>query len=103
MAVAQAARAGVAPATEVSLYAARERIYQREVRGPWQNRRTVILFLLAGFYVALPWVSWNGRQAVWFDVPARKFYLFALTLWPQDFIYLSGLLILGALSLFFFT
>jgi len=88
---------------EVSLYAARATIYQREVQGPWQNRRAVLLFVLAGFYIALPWVTWDGRQAVWFDVPGRKFYLLGLTLWPQDFIFLSGLLILGALSLFFFT
>jgi cytochrome c oxidase accessory protein FixG len=88
---------------EIPLYAARETIYQREVRGPWQNRRAVLLFLLAGFYVALPWVPWEGRQAVLFDVPGRRFYLFGLTFWPQDFIYLSGLLILGALGLFFFT
>jgi cytochrome c oxidase accessory protein FixG len=88
---------------EIPLYAARETIYQREVRGPWQNRRAVLLFLLAGFYIALPWVTWEGRQAVLFDVPGRHFYLFGLTFWPQDFIYLSGLLILAALSLFFFT
>lgn len=92
-----------ASGSEISLYAARETIYQREVRGPWQDRRAVVLFVLAGFYILLPWVTWQGRQAVWFDVPGRKFYLFGLTFWPQDFIYLSGLLILGALSLFFFT
>jgi cytochrome c oxidase accessory protein FixG len=88
---------------EISLYAARETIYQREIQGPWQRRRTAILFLLAGFYIALPWATWEGRQAVWFDVPARKFYLLELTIWPQDLIYLSGLLIVAAMSLFFFT
>lgn len=88
---------------EIPLYAARETIYQREIQGPWQRRRTVILFLLAGFYIGLPWFTWEGRQAVWFDVPARKFYLLELTIWPQDLIYLSGLLIVAAMSLFFFT
>lgn len=88
---------------EIPLYAARETIYQREIQGPWQRRRTVILFLLAGFYLAVPWATWEGRQAVWFDVPARKFYLLELTIWPQDFIYLSALLIIAAMSLFFFT
>jgi len=87
----------------VALYAPRQPIYQREVRGPWQDMRAALLFILAGFYLALPWVGWSGRQAVWFDVPGRKFYLFGLTFWPQDFIYLAGLLILAALSLFFFT
>lgn len=96
-------RSSAASGGEVSLYAARPDIYQKEVQGPWQNRRAVLLFALAGFYVGLPWLTWEGRQAVWWDVPGRKFYLFELTFWPQDFIYLSGLLILGALSLFFFT
>ena len=88
---------------EVSLYAKRETIYQKEVQGPWQNRRAVLLFVLAGFFLAVPWITWEGRQAVWLDVPARKFYLFELTLWPQDFIFLTGLLIISAFSLFFFT
>ncbi|HXC50842.1 MAG TPA: cytochrome c oxidase accessory protein CcoG [Candidatus Limnocylindrales bacterium] len=88
---------------QIPLYAPREEIYQREIHGPWQKWRARILFVLAGFYVVVPWATWNGRQAVWFDVPARKFYLLGVTFWPQDFIFLAGLLILGALGLFFFT
>ena len=72
-------------------------------QGPWQRLRAVVLFALAGFYLVLPWVTWGGRQAVWFDLPRRKFYLFGLTFWPQDFIFLSWLLIIAALGLFFFT
>jgi cytochrome c oxidase accessory protein FixG len=48
-------------------------------------------------------VQWNGRQAVLFDLGARKFYLFGVVLWPQDFVYLALLLVIAALSLFFFT
>jgi polyferredoxin len=48
-------------------------------------------------------LQWEGRQAILFDLPARKFHLFGLTLWPQDFIYLAALLILAGLALFFFT
>lgn len=88
---------------EVPLYAKRETIYQREVQGPWQRLRAVLLFVLAGVFLLIPWVQWSGRQAVWFDLPARKFYLFGLTFWPQDFIFLSWLLIIAAFSLFFFT
>ena len=97
------AAAGAAPAREVPLYAKRENIYQREAHGPWQRLRAVTLFILAGFYLVLPWLTWEGRQAVWFDLPRRKFYLFDLTFWPQDFIFLSWLLIIAALGLFFFT
>ncbi len=88
---------------EVPLYAKREHIYQKEVHGAWQQRRAVALFVLAGIFLAGPWLNWNGRQAIWFDLPGRKFYLFGLTLWPQDFIFLSWLLIIAAFSLFFFT
>ncbi|MEL7450844.1 MAG: cytochrome c oxidase accessory protein CcoG, partial [Pseudomonadota bacterium] len=49
------------------------------------------------------WFNWGDRQAVLFDLPARKFYLFGLTFWPQDLIYLAVLLIMAALSLFLFT
>jgi cytochrome c oxidase accessory protein FixG len=59
--------------------------------------------VLLGIYYVLPWIRWEGRQAVLFDLPARKFHIFALTLWPQDFYFLTWLLVIAALSLFFFT
>ena len=54
-------------------------------------------------YYGFPWLRWDGRQAVLFDLPARKFHVFSLTFWPQDFLFLALLLIIAALSLFFFT
>ena len=54
------------------------------------------------FYL-FPWLHWDGRQAVLFDLPARKFHVFGLIFWPQDFLFLAMLLIMAALSLFFFT
>jgi len=54
-------------------------------------------------YYLFPWLTWDGHQAVLFDLPARKFYVFGLTFWPQDFIFLALLLIIAGLSLFFFT
>jgi len=65
-------------------------------------RLCFIVFTQVIFY-GLPWLSWNGRQAVLFDLVERKFYIFGLVLWPQDVIYLTLLLILSALSLFLFT
>ena len=46
---------------------------------------------------------WNNRQAILFDLEARRFYIFGLVLYPQDFIYLTGLLVISALALFLFT
>jgi cytochrome c oxidase accessory protein FixG len=51
----------------------------------------------------VPWLTWNGRQAVLFDLASRKFYIFGLVFWPQDIVYLTVLLIISAYSLFLFT
>jgi len=88
---------------EVALYKKREKIYPREVHGIFAVLRNLGMVSLLGIFYGLPWIDWGGRQAVLFDLPARKFHIFGLTLWPQDFIYLSMLLIIAALSLFFFT
>jgi cytochrome c oxidase accessory protein FixG len=88
---------------EAALYRKREKIYPREVHGIFALLRNLAMVALLGIFYGLPWVNWSGRQAVVFDLPARKFYIFGLTFWPQDFIYLSLLLIIAALSLFFFT
>jgi len=92
-----------APVSRDSLYEKRTTIYQAEVDGFWQRLRAAVLFVLAGLYLALPWVRWEQRQAVWFDLPTRKFHFFAVTFWPQDFILLALLMIAGAFGLFFFT
>jgi polyferredoxin len=54
-------------------------------------------------FYGLPWLEWNGRQAVLFHLVERKFYLFGLVLWPQDVFYLALLLIVSAYALFLFT
>ncbi|MCK8515624.1 cytochrome c oxidase accessory protein CcoG [Methylonatrum kenyense] len=85
------------------MYVAREKIHPREVKGPFQHLRNLAVVVLLGIYYGLPWLQWDDRQAVLFDLPSRQFHLFALTFWPQDFVYLALLLIVAALSLFFFT
>jgi len=88
---------------EAALFAKREKIYPREVHGLYATLRNTSVIGLLAIYFVLPWVAWDGRQAVLFDLPARKFYIFSLTFWPQDFLNLAFLLIIAALSLFFFT
>jgi cytochrome c oxidase accessory protein FixG len=95
--------AAAAVAADGDLYRAAPKIYPRETDGLFQTLRRTAMFVLLGLYYAMPWLAWNGRQAVLFDLPARKFYVLGLTFWPQDFFYLSWLLILAGLSLFFFT
>ena len=89
--------------SEPALYAAHKKIYPRDVSGYFTRLRVLSLITLLGIYYVTPLLQWEGRQAILFDLPARKFYLFGLTLWPQDFIYLAALLILAGLALFFFT
>ena len=88
---------------EKSLYAKQEKIYPREVHGVYARLRALGVLGLLGIYYLTPWLRWDGHQAVLFDLPARKFHIFSITLWPQDFIYLAFLLILAGLLLFFVT
>ena len=88
---------------EQSLYAKHEKVYPREVKGRFASFRVTSILVLLGIFYGTPLLRWDDHQAVLFDLPARKFYIFGLTLWPQDFVYLAGLLIVAALSLFFFT
>ena len=85
------------------MYASAEKIYPREMKGRYDRLSKIATIALLGLFYVGPWLIWDGRQAVLFDMPARKFYIFGLTLWPQDFPYLAMLLIIAALSLFFFT
>jgi cytochrome c oxidase accessory protein FixG len=88
---------------EQSLYASAKKIYPRAVGGLFGRWRWGFVFATQLVFYGLAWLEWNDRQAVLFDLAARKFYLFGLVLWPQDVIYLTVLLVLAALSLFLFT
>ena len=90
-------------AESTDLYASREKIYTRAFTGLFRNLRLsggALLFIL---YFGTAWLNWNGRQAVWWNLPERKFFIFGATFWPQDFILLSALLIIAAFGLFFIT
>ena len=87
----------------VSLYEAHKKIYPRSVSGLFSNWRWGMVFLTQIIYYGLPWLEWGQRQAVLFDLGARRFYIFGLVLYPQDFIYLTGILVISAFSLFLFT
>ena len=87
----------------IKMYKAREEIYPREVQGRYASLRWFFVWATQLLFYGLPWLSWNGRQAVLFDLGARQFYIFGIVLWPQDFIYLAALLIISAYSLFLFT
>ena len=87
----------------VSLYKTQQKIYPRAVSGRFAAWRWALVWLTQLAFYGLPWLAWNGRQAVLFDLGARRFFIFGLVLYPQDFIFLTALLLISAYSLFLFT
>jgi cytochrome c oxidase accessory protein FixG len=87
----------------IRLFASEEKIYPRSVTGRFARWRWVIVWLTQLVFYGIPWLAWGDRPAVLFDLEARRFYLFSLILYPQDFIFLAALLVISALSLFLVT
>jgi cytochrome c oxidase accessory protein FixG len=87
----------------INLYAAADKIYPRSTFGFFTKWRWVMIWLTQLVFYGIPWLEWGQRQALLFDLEARRFYIFNLVLYPQDLIYLTGILIISALSLFLFT
>jgi len=90
-------------ATIINLYAAAEKIYPRSTFGFFTKWRWVMIWLTQLVFYGVPWIEWGQRQALLFDLEARRFYIFNLVFYPQDLIYLTAILIISALSLFLFT
>lgn len=91
------------PDSSQSMYAKRHEIYTRSFSGIFRNIRMIFGGLLFLLYFGTAWINYEGRQAVLFDLPERKFYIFGATFWPQDFFLLSWVLIICAFGLFFIT
>ena len=88
---------------EDEVYARHKKVYPREVHGIFANLRALGVTVLLGLFYGLAWLPWEGHQSVLLDLPARKFYIFGMTFWPQDFFYFAWLLIIAALALFYVT
>lgn len=91
-----------------SLYAAREPIFPRRVSGPFRNLKWYILAITLGIYYLTPWIRWDRGpslpdQAVLLDMANRRFYFFWIEIWPHEFYFVAGLLIMAGLGLFLFT
>ena len=86
-----------------SMYQKQPDIYARAVKGWFAAWRWVFVWLTQLLFYGMPWLQWNGRQALLFDLEAQRFYIGGLVLYPQDLIFLAALLVISALALFFFT
>ncbi len=90
------------------LYADRVKVYPKEARGRFRTTKWIVMAVTLGIYYLLPWIRWDRGpylpdQAVLLDLPARRFYFFFLEIWPQEFYFVTGLLVLAALALFLIT
>src|SRR6476469_484762 len=103
--VAEAEVGGETPDDDVPLYAPRRKIYPQSVNGRFRNIKWAVLVVTLAIYYLLPFVRWNRgpnapSQAVLIDFPNRRFYFFFIEIWPQGVYYLTGLLIIAAMTLF---
>ena len=89
--------------TSKDMDATKVRVHPRFVKGKYQNIRVISMYaILIGFLIA-PWIRWNGRQAILFDVIEPKFYIFGATFMPQDFYFFAFVFIIAAMLLFMVT
>lgn len=93
----------VIPIQPVESWSAVDKIHARTTQGLFSRWRWTFVWLTQAFFYGVPWLTWNARQAVLFDLEAKRFYLFDAVLFPQDLIYLAALLVVSALLLFFAT
>jgi len=91
-----------------SLYAAREPVFPKAVKGAFRRLKWAIMIVTLGIYYVTPWIRWDRGpylpdQAVLIDLAHRRFYFFWIEIWPQEFYYIAGLLIMAGIGLFLFT
>lgn len=93
------------PAVEITKpsYSARNRIYVRKVQGALENFRRFFGCVFVGLFAIIPWIQYQGQQAILLDLSEQRFTIFALTLWPQDLTIVAYIFIVSAFALFFVT
>ena len=91
------------PSKQSDAYTPRSHIYVRAVQGPLELFRRFFGLIFVGIFAILPWLTYDGHQAILFDLYEQRFNLFSLTLWPQDLTLLALILIVSAYGLFFVT
>ncbi|MBU2875762.1 cytochrome c oxidase accessory protein CcoG [Marinobacter salexigens] len=80
-----------------------EKIHTRSFQGVFRRVRIIAGTFLFALFFGTVWLTWNDRQAVLWDLSAKKFHIFSSTFWPQDLVLLSAILIVCAFGLFFLT
>jgi len=90
------------------LYVSREPVFPKRVSGTFRNLKWIIMIVTLGIYYVTPWIRWDRGpnlpdQAVLLDLANRRFFFFWIEIWPHEFYFVAGLLIMAGLGLFLFT
>ena len=90
------------------LYAARVKVFPKRANGDFRRFKWIIMFITLGIYYLTPWLRWDRGpyapdQAVLIDIAHRRFYFFFIEIWPQEFYYVAGMLIMAGIGLFLVT
>ena len=91
-----------------SLYEKRQGVYPKAVDGFYRRLKWAIMAVTLGIYWVTPWLRWDRGsyapdQAVLVDLAHRRFYMFSIEIWPHEFYYVAGLLIMAGIGLFLVT
>ena len=91
-----------------SLYEKRKAVYPRQIDGRFRRLKWLIMAFTLGVYYITPWLRWDRgpwspHQAVLIDLAHRRFYIFSIEIWPQEFYFVAGLLIMAGVGLFLVT
>lgn len=93
---------------DIVYFEKQKKIYPRSVTGRYRRLKWLAMGVLLAIYYLVPWIRWDRgphapSQAVLIDMPARRAYFFNIELWPQEVYFFAGLMVLGAVGLFFVT
>jgi cytochrome c oxidase accessory protein FixG len=95
-------------ASRKPLYEKRKKIFPKRASGQFRQFKWLVMALTLGIYYLTPWLRWDRGpyapdQAVLIDIANRRFYVFFIEIWPQEFFYVAGLLVMAGFGLFLLT
>jgi cytochrome c oxidase accessory protein FixG len=90
------------------LYEARKKIFPKRAEGRYRQFKWLVMLVTLGIYYIGPWIRWDRgpfapNQAILIDIAHRRFYFFFIEIWPQEFFYVAGLLVMAGFGLFLIT
>ncbi len=91
------------PVQQIDLDATKHRIHPRFVKGFYQNIRVISMYFFLALFLLIPWLRYDGRQAIWFDIPSQHYYIFGMTFLTQDFYFIAAFALIAAFTLFMVT